>query len=127
MTAFISVSGMYCPPWMPKRPFGFVILFTSSVRFSDDADKFFHFSPVLASVRLNPGADVNRIGMQAQNRAPDVLRVQPAGKEVRPPNLPNKFPVKRPARGLRRNPKAHSRAELAAARRQSGAEWMRNA
>ena len=29
MTAFISVSGMYCPPWMPNLPFGFVIVIAS--------------------------------------------------------------------------------------------------
>ena len=66
--------------------------------------------------------------MQAQNRAPDVLRVQPAGEEVRPPDLPNEFPVKRPARacaGIQKHIVGRAGRRPPAVRRRMDAERLK--
>src|SRR5699024_4574863 len=87
MISFISVSGTYCPPWIPNLPFCI----------SYPPDNFHDFSRIFFPSGLDTAAHIDPKGMISLNRFLHIVRRDASGKEIMPPDRLQQFPRKFPS------------------------------
>ena len=91
MTAFISVSGIYCPPCMPKRPFGLVIVCFLPYGFYECR----HFIFIFKIICFYSAAHVYRKRRKLIYRICNILGVKTACKKIRSVDIFEQVPIKR--------------------------------